>query len=105
MVLLRAFGRRRVSPGGWAGVWGLVWALCLAHGGGVAAQSAPTPEYRLKAIFLFLLRAVRGMAGERVPRTGHPASHRRSGGGSVRSLPGRDRARRDGERPPAQPPG
>ena len=50
---MRAFGRRRVSPGGWAGVWGLVWALCLAHGGGVAAQSAPTPEYRLKAIFLF----------------------------------------------------
>ena len=42
-----------MSPGGWAGVWGLVWVLCLAHGGGVAAQSAPTPEYRLKAIFLF----------------------------------------------------
>src|SRR6266542_5258052 len=53
MVLLRAFGRRRVSPGGWAGVWGLVWALCLAHGSGLAAQSAPTPEYRLKAVFLF----------------------------------------------------
>ncbi len=53
MALLRAFGRRPVSPGGWAGVWGLVWTLCLAHGSGLAAQSSPAPEYRLKAVFLF----------------------------------------------------
>jgi hypothetical protein len=55
MALLRAFGRRRVNPGasGWAGVCGLVCVLCLAHGGGLPAQTAPTPEYRLKAVFLF----------------------------------------------------
>ena len=27
--------------------------VCLAHAGGVTAQAAPTPEYRLKAVFLF----------------------------------------------------
>ena len=57
MALLRAFGRRRGNPGanGWLGVRGLVSVLCLCftHGGGLAAQSAPTPEYRLKAVFLF----------------------------------------------------
>jgi YfiR/HmsC-like len=31
----------------------MVWALCLAHGSGVAAQSPAAPEYRLKAVFLF----------------------------------------------------
>ena len=57
MALLRAFGRRRGNPGasGWLGVRGLVsiLCLCLTHGSGLAAQSAPTPEYRLKAVFLF----------------------------------------------------
>jgi uncharacterized protein DUF4154 len=57
MALLRAFGRRRGNPdaSGWLGVRGLVsvLCLCLTHGGGLAAQSAPTPEYRLKAVFLF----------------------------------------------------
>jgi hypothetical protein len=57
MALLRAFGRRRGSLGadGWPGVRGLVsiLCLCLTHGSGLAAQSGPTPEYRLKAVFLF----------------------------------------------------
>jgi hypothetical protein len=53
MALLRAFGRRWASPGGWARVWRLVWVLSLVHGSGLAAQSAPAPEYRLKAVFLF----------------------------------------------------
>jgi hypothetical protein len=55
MALLRAFARRRAPPRatGWAGVCALVSILCLAHAGALAAQSAPTPEYRLKAVFLF----------------------------------------------------
>lgn len=39
MALLKAFG--------------LLWTLCVALGSGLAAQSEPAPEYRLKAVFLF----------------------------------------------------
>jgi hypothetical protein len=55
MALLRAFARRRLKPRatGWAGVCALVSDLSLGQAGVLAEQSAPTPEYGLKAVFLF----------------------------------------------------
>lgn len=55
MALLRAFAHRRTNSGlkSISAVWLLMYALVLSGGPGVSAQTAPAPEYQLKAVFLF----------------------------------------------------
>jgi YfiR/HmsC-like len=55
MALLSAVRHRpaKRTSGGRALLRGLLSLLCLGQASGLPAQSGPTPEYRLKAVFLF----------------------------------------------------
>lgn len=56
MALLRALGRQRTNSNqkSLAAVWWLVMCALLLSGGlDLSAQTAPAPEYQVKAVFLF----------------------------------------------------